>query len=63
MVLINLNHMVATLAVCLALSSYLVLKRYGFPEKIAIGSGILCILLVAMFWTSVLLGTGDDDDN
>ena len=63
MVLINLNHMVATLAVCLALSSYLVLKRYGFPEKIAIGSSILCILLVAIFWTCVLLGTGDDDDD
>jgi len=54
--------MVAVLAVCLALSSYLVLRRYGFPEKICIGGGIFCILAVAIFWTSVLLGTGEDDD-
>lgn len=63
MVFITLNHMVATLSVCLALSSYLVLRRYGFPDKICIGASILCILLVAIFWTSVLLGTGDDDDD
>ncbi|MBK9144151.1 MAG: hypothetical protein AB7W16_05160 [Candidatus Obscuribacterales bacterium] len=58
----NVNHMVAVLAVCLALSSYLVLRRYGFPEKICIGGGIFCILAVAIFWTSVLLGTGEDED-
>lgn len=55
--------MVAVLGLCLALSSYLVLHRYGFPEKICIGAGFLSILVVAIFWSCVLLGADDDEDD
>ena len=61
MVLITVNHMVAVLAICLAMSSFLVLRRYGFPDKICLGAAVLAILAVAIFWSSVLLGAEDDD--
>lgn len=60
---LRVNHMVAVLGLCLALSSYLVLHRYGFPEKICIGAGFLSILVVAIFWSCVLLGADDDEDD
>lgn len=62
MPLLAINHIVAILALCLALSSYLVLRRYGYPDKICIGAGILCILAVAIFWSCVMLGADDDED-
>jgi hypothetical protein len=62
MVLLGINQIVAVLALCLAISSYLVLKRYGFPDKVCIGGAILSILVVAIFWSAVLLGAHDDDD-
>jgi hypothetical protein len=41
----------------------MVLKQIGAPDKICIGGGILSALVVAIFWSCVLLGTGDDDDD
>lgn len=60
----HVNHVVAILAICLALSSFLALRRYGFPLKVCFGAGILSVLVVAMFWTGISLtsGGGDDDD-
>lgn len=58
-----LNKMVAVLALCLAISSFLVLKRYHFPDKICIGGAILSVLVVAMFWSAVLLGTREDESD
>jgi hypothetical protein len=62
MVLLTINHLVALLGLVLALSSYLVLKKLGVPDKICIGGAILSVLVVAIFWTSVLLGTEDEDE-
>ena len=59
----GLNRIVAVLGAVLALSSYMVLKQIGAPDKICIGGGILSALVVAIFWSCVLLGTGDDDDD
>lgn len=59
----SLNHVVALLGLVLSLSSYLMLHRYGVPEKICVGGGILALLVVAIFWSSVLLGTDDDEDD
>ena len=59
----SLNHVVAVLGLVLGLSSYLMLHRYGAPEKVCVGAGILAILVVSIFWSSVLLGTDDDEDD
>lgn len=62
MLLLSLNHVVAFLGLILALSSYLLMKRLGLPDKLAFGCGILAALVVSIFWTSVMLGTEEDDD-
>ncbi|MBS1957760.1 MAG: hypothetical protein JST89_26480 [Cyanobacteria bacterium SZAS-4] len=59
---ITVNHMVAVLALILSASCYLMMKRYGLPDKVCVGSAILSILVVSIFWTSVLLGAEDDDE-
>jgi asparagine N-glycosylation enzyme membrane subunit Stt3 len=59
---LGINHLVALLGLVLAICSYLALHRYGTPEKVCIGAAILCILVVAIFWSSVLLGADDDED-
>jgi hypothetical protein len=59
---IRINHMVAILGLCLALSTYLVVKRFGFPDKLAIGAGFMCVLVVAIFWSCVLLTDDEDED-
>jgi hypothetical protein len=59
---LTLNQVVAMLGLILAVSVYLALRRFGFPEKICWGASILSILIVAIFWTSVMLGAEDDDD-
>ena len=59
---IGINQVVAVLGAVLALSSYMVLKQIGVPDKICIGGGILSALVVAIFWSCVLLGTSDDED-
>jgi len=63
MPLVGINHIVAVLGAVLALSSYMVLKQYGAPDKICIGGGILSALVVAIFWSCVLLGTSGDEDD
>ena len=62
MVLLALNKIVSILALCLGLSTFLVLRRYGFTDKVCIGAGILCILAVAIFWSCVMLGAEDEDE-
>ncbi|MBU6452134.1 MAG: hypothetical protein KGS72_10175 [Cyanobacteria bacterium REEB67] len=59
---LGINHLVALLGLVLAICSYLALHRYGTPEKVCIGAAILCILVVAIFWSSVLLGADDEED-
>jgi hypothetical protein len=62
MVLLSLNHVVAVLGLVLAISSYLILKHYGIPDKICVGAGVLSALVVAIFWSCTMLGTEEDDD-
>lgn len=59
---ITLNHAVAFLGVVLASSVFLLMTRYGVPEKIAFGSAILSVLVVSIFWTAVNLGDEDEDE-
>ena len=58
----SLNQVVALLGLLLAVGMNLLLRKYGYPEKISWGASILSILGVAMFWTIVMLGAQDDDD-
>lgn len=59
---ISLNQAVAFLGLVLSASVFVLMTRYGIPEKIAFGSAILSILVVAIFWTAVNLGDEDEDD-
>ncbi|MBN8661896.1 MAG: hypothetical protein LCH63_00155 [Candidatus Melainabacteria bacterium] len=59
---LSVNHLVALLAFVLALASFLVLRRYHFPDKVCVGGAILSILAVGIFWSCVLLGTDDDEE-
>lgn len=58
----NTNHAVFILGILLAVSVYVLMTKYGIPSKIAWGSAILCILVVAIFWSAVNLNLDDDDD-
>ncbi|MBX9953090.1 MAG: hypothetical protein K2Y39_28210 [Candidatus Obscuribacterales bacterium] len=60
---LTVNHLVAVLALILSAATYLMMKRYGLPDKVCVGSAILSILVVSIFWTSVLLGADDDEDS
>ena len=62
MCLISINHVVAVLGLILALGSYIVLKHYGVPDKVAFGAGVLSAIVVAIFWSCVMLGTEEDDE-
>ena len=59
---LTVNHLVALLALVLSIASYLLLHRYHFPEKVCVGGAILSILVVSIFWSCVLLGTEEDDE-
>ena len=54
--------MVAVLGLVLSMTSYLFLKRYGIPDKVCVGAAILALLVVAIFWSTVLLGADDDEE-
>jgi len=58
---ITLNQTVAFLGLVLSLSLFMLMTRYGVPEKIAFGAAILSILVVAIFWTAINLGDDDED--
>jgi hypothetical protein len=58
----GINHVVALLGLVLAVCSYMALHKYGTPEKVCVGAAILCILVVAIFWSCVLLGADDDEE-
>ncbi len=60
---ITLNQAVAFLGLVLSLSVFLLMTRYGVPEKIAFGSAILSILVVSIFWTAVNLADPDDEED
>lgn len=59
---ITLNHAVAFLGLVLALSVFVLMTKYGMPQKIAFGAAILSVLVVSIFWTSVNLADEDESD-
>ena len=63
MCLISINHVVALLGLVLAVSTYMIFKRCGVPEKICVGAAVLAALIVAIFWSCVMLGTEEDDED
>lgn len=58
----SINHVVALLGGVLAIAVYLLMRRFSVPEKLCVGAAILSALVVSIFWTSVMLGTGEDDE-
>lgn len=58
----TLNHAVAFLGIILSACVYLLMNRYGVPQRIAMGSAILSILVVSIFWTAINLTDEDEDD-
>lgn len=59
---LTLNHAVGILGLLLGLSMYVLATRFHIPERIAWGSAILSILVVAIFWTAINLAEEDEDD-
>lgn len=59
---LTLNHCVGILALLLGMSMYVLSCRFHIPERIAWGSAILSILVVAIFWTAINLAEEDEDD-
>lgn len=59
---LSVHHAVAVLGFVLALAVYSMMSKFGVPSKIAWGSAILSILVVAIFWSAVNLGADDEDD-
>ena len=62
MPLITINQIVAVLGFTLALSVYVLLHKFGVPDKICVGTSILAVLVVAIFWSAVNLGADDEDE-
>ena len=58
---LNLNHVVAFLGLVLSIAVFLALRRMNFPDKICLGASVLSILVVAIFWSAVLVGDDDDE--
>jgi hypothetical protein len=58
----TVHHAVALLAFVLAMAVYQMMNLFHVPSKIAWGSGILSILVVAIFWSATNLGSDDEDD-
>lgn len=59
---VSLNYLVAFLGLILSISSYVLFKKFGFPDKICWGGAILAIFVVTIFWSGVMLGADDDDE-
>lgn len=59
---ITSHQIVAVLGLVLALSVYSLLNKFGVPNRICWGASILCVLVVAIFWSSVNLGADDEDE-
>lgn len=59
---LTIHHAVSVLAIVLALSVFEAMSRFGVPSKVAWGSAILSILMVAIFWSAINLAADDEDD-
>ena len=59
---LNLNHLVAFLGLVLSIAVFLALRRLNLPDKICLGAAVLSILVVAIFWSAVLVGDDDEED-
>ena len=61
--MISNNRLVAFMGLILGMTSYVALHSCHFPEKICVGSIFLSVLVVAVFWSAIMIGTEDDEDN
>ena len=59
---VTLNQGVGVLGLLLGMATYMLMTRFHIPERIAWGSAILSILVVAIFWTAINLAEEDEDD-
>ena len=62
MVLITTHQIAALLAFLLAVTVYFLMTSLGLSAKLAVGTTILSVLVVAIFWSCVNLGAHDDDE-
>ncbi len=60
---LNVNHAVVVLGLVLAWAVYAMFTKFGLPQRIALGGGILSILVVAIFWSAIGLGIDDDEED
>ena len=60
----RINQVVAILALVLACCVALMMYKFGFPDRIIFGAGVLSILFVAIIWSTacLILGAFDEDD-
>jgi hypothetical protein len=58
----NLNHLVAFLTLILSVSVYLALRKLCFPDRICLGAAFLSILVIAIFWSAVIIHVGNGDE-
>ena len=62
----RVNQVVAIFGLVLSCTAYLLLYKFGFPDKICFGAAVFSILFVALVWTTACLFSGayqDDDDD
>jgi uncharacterized membrane protein len=58
----SMNRIVAIFGLILACCVFLVLHKFGFPDKIKYGAALLSILFVAIIWSTASLTLGGDDE-
>ncbi len=63
MILITIHKVVAILGLSLALAVYLLLNKIGYPQQLCINGATLAILVVAIFWSAVILGSDEGEDD
>lgn len=58
---ITSNQVVAVCGLLLSVTVFTMLNKYGVPSRICWGAAILSILVVAIFWSTAMLGTDDEE--
>ncbi len=58
----RLNQAVAIFGLILSSCVFIILHKFGFPDKIKAGAAILSIIFVAIVWSTASLTLGGDDE-
>jgi hypothetical protein len=59
---IKADHIAALLSLMVGVCTYLMMGRFHVSEKMRLGTGILSVLVFAIFWSIISLGTNDDEE-